>query len=73
MKNKAESANTAIEDFKGIVGSIFYDVKMITFDNGTECAGNDTIAEMMDAEFYFMHSFCENHLERFFGLAKKIF
>lgn len=32
---------------------------MITADNETEFAGNETIAEMMNADFYFTHHFAK--------------
>lgn len=52
-KIKNKSADAVIKGFEDVHGSTFYDFKTITADNGTEFAGHETIAEMMDADFYF--------------------
>jgi len=52
-KIKNKSADAVIEGFEDVFASTFYDFKTITSDNGTEFAGHQKIAEMMDADFYF--------------------
>ena len=52
-KIKNKSADAVIKGFEDVFNSTFYNFKTITADNGTEFAGHEKIAEMMDADFYF--------------------
>ena len=52
-KIENKSADAVIKGFQDIHNSTFYEFKTITSDHGTEFSGHETIAEIMDADFYF--------------------